>query len=155
QLGSSNAEIVCLDLESSVLAREPTTDPAVALHPNHSAYVIYTSGSTGVPKAVAVEHRGIPNLANAQMSRFGIHSESRVLQFASLNFDASVSEIATVFVSGASLILAADGHTTDGLQRLLCNQPITHATLPPVLLSELPESVPIGTIVVAGEACPP
>src|SRR5262249_38340262 len=155
RLGSSNAEIVCLDLEAPVLAGELTTAPAVIIHPHHLAYVIYTSGSAGAPKGVAVAHSWVTNLAAAQLRRFGINSESRVLQFASLNFDASVSEIATVFISGASLILMTDDRTTEGLRRLVCEQRLTHATLPPVLLSELQESIPIETIVVAGEACPP
>jgi non-ribosomal peptide synthetase component F len=32
-------------------------------------------------------------------------------------------------------------------------QNVTHATLPPVLLNELSEEVPLQTLIVAGEAC--
>ena len=34
-------------------------------------------------------------------------------------------------------------------------QKVTHATLPPVLLSELSEDLPLQSLIVAGEACPP
>jgi non-ribosomal peptide synthetase component F len=39
------------------------------------------------------------------------------------------------------------------LAQLLREQSITHVTLPPALLSELPDDVPLKTVVVAGEAC--
>src|SRR5579863_7537118 len=39
-------------------------DPNVEISPEHTAYVIFTSGSTGVPKAVAVGHGSLLNLAS-------------------------------------------------------------------------------------------
>ena len=47
-----------------------------------------------------VAHAGIPTLAAAQVERLGITPQSRVLQFASLNFDASLSEIAMALTAG-------------------------------------------------------
>src|SRR5262249_55775333 len=42
----------------------------------------------------------------------------------------------------------------DALARLICEHDVSHATLPPVLLADLPEDVPLQTLIVAGEACP-
>src|SRR5262249_23431528 len=90
----------------------------------------------------------------AQIDRFAITSQSRVLQFASPSFDAAVSEIATALVSGATLVLAAAERGGDALAGLICEHNVSHATLPPVLLADLPEDVPLQTLIVAREACP-
>src|SRR5204863_29313 len=77
----------------------------------------------------------------------------RVLQFASAGFDAALSEIVTAFGSGATLVLPTVERRGDGLVQLMRGQNVTRATLPPVLLSELSEEVPLQTLIVAGEAC--
>ena len=77
-----------------------------------------------------------------------------MLQFASPSFDAAISEIATVLISGGSLILmAADDRGGEALGNLIRGQGVTHATLPPVVLADLPADLPLQTLVVAGEAC--
>ncbi|MEV0536298.1 non-ribosomal peptide synthase/polyketide synthase [Kitasatospora sp. NPDC050463] len=132
----------------------PDTDPEVALDVRHPAYVIYTSGSTGRPKGVVVAHGGVASLVAGQIEQFAIEPGSRVLQFASPSFDASVSEIYTALLCGAALVLppAADpvaALTDPGLV-------VTHVTVPPSVLAALPEgSMTVSTLVVAGEACAP
>ncbi|KAF9432724.1 hypothetical protein BGZ76_010401 [Entomortierella beljakovae] len=103
----------------------------------HLAYVTYTSGSTGKPKGVMVEHRGVINFAQAQRDYLGIQSSSRVLQFASISFDVSVSEIVTLGY-GASLYIPPSEIRADRkmLWAYLENHAITHATLPPALLQD-------------------
>ena len=68
----------------------PPRAPAAACDPHNPAYVIYTSGSTGTPKGVAVAHGSIANFARWACDDFvDADSEQRVLQLASLRFDAS------------------------------------------------------------------
>ncbi|MFJ9691436.1 amino acid adenylation domain-containing protein [Kitasatospora sp. NPDC101183] len=125
---------------------------------SEAAYVIYTSGSTGRPKGVVVTHVGVAGLVAAQRERFDIHPDSRILQFASPSFDASVSEICTAVLTGAALVLATPGDLAAGrpLSTLLAGQRVTHATLPPVLVAALDTDAlpPRMTLVTAGEACP-
>ncbi|HEY0993469.1 MAG TPA: amino acid adenylation domain-containing protein [Kofleriaceae bacterium] len=72
------------------------------------AYVIYTSGSTGVPKGVLVEHRNIVNYTHAAADAYAIGPEDRVLQFASIAFDAAAEEIFPTLARGATLVLRPD-----------------------------------------------
>ena len=147
------ARIVQLDADWPAIARQPTTAPGNNLHPQNTAYVIYTSGSTGTPKGVAVSHGGIPNLAAVEIERFTITAEARVLQFASPSFDAAIWEISACLIAGASLILRSDEGGGQALGNLIRGQGVTHATLPPVVLADLPADLPLQTLVVAGEAC--
>ena len=74
---------------------------------HNTAYVIYTSGSTGTPKGVAVTHAAFRNLVgSADTSASPIDVRTRVLQFASLSFDAAVWEIVhCLLASGAALAI--------------------------------------------------
>ena len=69
--------------------------------------------------------------------------EARVLQFASPSFDAAISEIATVLTAGATLVLPGAERSGEPLADLIRQQRVSHATLPPVLLAELPEDLPL------------
>ncbi|AZM56541.1 non-ribosomal peptide synthetase [Streptomyces sp. WAC 01529] len=123
------------------------------------AYVIYTSGSTGRPKGVVVTHRGVSSLLETQVDRFGVGPGHRVLQFASPSFDAAFWELCAGLLSGATLITAPAEQLApgDGLVGLLARQRITHALIPPVVLSALPDdALPKDmTLAVGGEACAP
>ena len=130
---------------------------SIGLTPSHLAYVIYTSGSTGRPKGVMNEHRGLSHLVSAQGALFGVGPESRVLQFASLSFDASVWEVAMALGHGASLHLASRSEAMPGrpLLETLSRHAITHVTLPPSSLSACDEAEgawTTPTVIVAGEA---
>ncbi|MFJ2258820.1 amino acid adenylation domain-containing protein [Streptomyces sp. NPDC087844] len=135
-------------------AGQPDTDPAVAVDPRHPAYVIYTSGSTGRPKGVVVTHSGIASMVRLQAERSGITSDSRVLQFASPSFDASVLELCAALLTGAALVVAP---TADPVAAL--TDPdirVTHGLVPPSVLAALSEKdVRISTLQAGGEVCPP
>lgn len=123
---------------------------------NTLAYVIYTSGSTGKPNGVLIEHRGVSNLIQAQKQVFSVQPSDRVLQFASLSFDASIFELALALTRGATLYIAPQSaRSPDALIQFLQHHAITHITLPPAILAALPApALPaLTTVISAGEAC--
>ncbi|MBL0385660.1 amino acid adenylation domain-containing protein [Tumebacillus sp. ITR2] len=157
QLPAEGVQQVFVDGDSAALEQEPTDNLESWSTPDDLAYVIYTSGSTGRPKGVLLEHRGLSNLVLAQIEAFEIDSDSRVLQFASFSFDASVSEIFTTLCAGATLCLAPKSDVIPGsaLVATLNENAVTVVTLPPTVLALLqPADVPtLKTVVTAGEAC--
>ncbi|HEX6373282.1 MAG TPA: amino acid adenylation domain-containing protein [Longimicrobium sp.] len=155
----ADVPVLRVDASTRPWAAEADTDPARgALTPEHAAYVIYTSGSTGRPKGVLVPHRGLCNVAAAQQRAFGVGAGDRVLQFASLSFDAAAFELVMALASGAALCVASRDELLPGpgLLALLRRQAITTVTLPPSALAALPvEELPaLRTITTAGEALP-
>ncbi len=86
----------------------PVTNPMVEMGAENLAYIIFTSGSTGKPKGVLVPHRSVVNYVTAAPRIFHLTPEDRVLQFASISFDAAAEEIYPTLLSGATLVLRPD-----------------------------------------------
>jgi amino acid adenylation domain-containing protein/non-ribosomal peptide synthase protein (TIGR01720 family) len=128
-------------------------------HRNNLAYVIYTSGTTGMPKGVLLEHRGLLNLVANQKEMMRLNSSSRVLQFATFNFDSSVIEIFSSLLFGAELHISTDKENHFDLEKLIVQikeENITHIILPPAVLKELPiqELKSLEVVGSAGSECP-
>ena len=105
--------LVMVDRDREQIDLQPNSNLCMEILLDNLVYVIYTSGSTGRPKGVRLTHRGLVNLIEAQIEAFQLNSSSKVLQFAALSFDASVSEIFTTLVSGATLVLAKQNDLRD------------------------------------------
>ena len=155
-------EVFLLDDESEWCGQSSTDIPRgeTGENPRNLAYIIYTSGSTGKPKGVMLEHSGLCNFTMAHRQCLQIDEESRVLQFASLSFDACTWEVVLALTNGASLHLARRENLMpgDSLRALISESRITHVILPPTALSVLGTDdglETVRTLVVAGEACPP
>lgn len=99
------SNVVCLDTDWEIIAQENSSNLESIVTPDHLAYVIYTSGSTGNPKGVMIEHLALINFVQAASQEYGITSSDRVLQFASICFDAAIEEIFLTLVQGATLVL--------------------------------------------------
>lgn len=122
------------------------------------AYVLYTSGTTGKPKGVPICHRNLSalyyNFDNCMM----LKDTSIFLQFTSVTFDISLMDLFYPLTKGATVdILPEDArHDTDLLSQFINKEHITHAYIPPILLSILPhkEYPSLKYIWVGGEAAP-
>ncbi|WP_157758926.1 non-ribosomal peptide synthetase [Cystobacter fuscus] len=130
--------------------------PGVLARPEDVAALIYTSGSTGRPKGVRMEHRGILNTAREFNRLCEVTPEGRVLQFASLAFDAALLEMSMSLVGGAPLVVAGREviEDTAAFTAYLEQHQVSFAILPPVYLNTLErhELPSVKTLVTAGEA---
>ncbi|WP_329791961.1 non-ribosomal peptide synthetase [Lentzea sp. DG1S-22] len=127
------------------------------LLPEHLMYVIYTSGSTGTPKGVAVTHTGVADIVAAQAATIAPRPGDRVLQWASISFDAAFWDWSAALLSGATLVMAPSDELLPGppLHETLHRHAITHAVLPPVALSATDQEGVLvgGTVMSTGDAC--
>jgi amino acid adenylation domain-containing protein len=108
RLPGEAAPILCMDRDMLVITQESHRNPDVAVFRDNPAYVIYTSGSTGMPKGVPVSHGAIGDHCRDMASYYEYTAADRVLQFASLNFDASIEQIVCPLLAGAQLVLRDD-----------------------------------------------
>lgn len=91
---SEHATIPSMVIDYEVIAALPMpTDPLPKVAPTDAAAITFTSGSTGTPKGIVVEHGSIATTCEAMASRLDLGPTTRVLQFASYTFDASVGDI--------------------------------------------------------------
>ncbi|HKR12800.1 MAG TPA: amino acid adenylation domain-containing protein [Pyrinomonadaceae bacterium] len=150
--------VLCLDDTEvwAAISAKSNASPDVIIRPEQLAYVIFTSGSTGQPKGVMTPHRGVLNLAESVHRVFGHGPDSRVLQFASPSFDASLFEMLIAIASGSTLVIALAQEMMPGqeLTRLMRNRQITlvaltPSTLDPTSSDNLPD---LDTVVLAAEA---
>ncbi|MCX4743981.1 amino acid adenylation domain-containing protein [Kitasatospora sp. NBC_01287] len=157
QLPEECGTVVRVD-EPGLLAGAPTGRPPRTAGPDSLAYVIYTSGSTGRPKGTLLSHHGVSNVAEAQRRVLGLEDAPKVIQLASISFDAAVFEIVMAWRGGGSLHLGSADDLLPGrpLAEVLTQQGITAMTLTPSALAALPEGdyPRLRTICVAGETCP-
>ncbi|MEH2000987.1 MAG: amino acid adenylation domain-containing protein [Nostoc sp.] len=103
-----SARVICLDSDWATISVHSEDNFSSGVKPENVAYVIYTSGSTGKPKGVLIEHKSLVNYTTAVSAEYQIEKSDRILQFASISFDASAEEIYSCLTSGATLVLRTD-----------------------------------------------
>lgn len=109
---SSREERGAVDI-NTLLSWPEEDNPSLTGSSRNLAYVIYTSGSTGRPKGVMIEHRSLVNYSYWFREELELLKEDVVAQYASISFDASVSEIFPTLLTGACLDIVPGEIRTD------------------------------------------
>jgi len=112
-LPAFGGRLVLLDVDGEAIALESEEDLDGTASAGDLAYVTYTSGSTGKPNGVEVAHRSLVNFTAFAAEAFGLGPRDRVLQFASISFDAAAEEIYPCWHSGATLVLRTSSMLDD------------------------------------------
>nr|WP_314533777.1 non-ribosomal peptide synthetase [uncultured Pseudomonas sp.] len=150
----------CLEDDSAALADYPTHELPRSSLPQHQAYLIYTSGSTGKPKGVVVSHGEIAMHCRAVIERFGMRPDDCELHFYSINFDAATERLLVPLLSGAQVVLRAQGQwDAEEICELIRRHPINILGFTPSYGSQLAqwlatrnETLPVRMCITGGEA---
>jgi amino acid adenylation domain-containing protein/non-ribosomal peptide synthase protein (TIGR01720 family) len=138
----------------------PTTNLLINSTGSDLAYIIYTSGTTGKPKGVMIERSALAYFTNAAIQTYGFQPDDRVLQFASISFDAAIEEIFPTLAIGATLVLRPEQvPMAADLWQQCRSQKITILDLPTAYWHQLiqqsqPQDIPpnLRMIIIGGEA---
>nr|WP_261378279.1 non-ribosomal peptide synthetase [Paenibacillus agilis] len=116
------------------------------------AYVIYTSGTTGKPKGVMVEHKGVINLKHWFEHDLGIGNDEKILQFASIAFDAFSWELYMALLLGNTLCIPDKDTLLNAelLNEYMRAHGITTITLPPFVAANLEAGNRLKRVITAG-----
>ncbi|CAI8864955.1 Peptide transporter [Pseudomonas sp. IT-P100] len=150
-LDISAIDIEHMDVDQPLMRQRPDLDaPCMAL---------YTSGTTGHPKGVLLSQANLAHFTAWYADYVLLTEQSRVLQFSSLSFDSSLIDIFPTLLQGAELIVPNDDQRRDPLQlvELIRHQQLSHAFLPPALLSILPldQLQVLNHVMTGGDVCEP
>ncbi len=105
RISPGKAALILLDKDMAEIRAMKAANPETEVDPENIAYIIYTSGSTGKPKGVMIEHSCLVAFTRSASEIYNIMPDDRVLQFASISFDASAEEIFPTLFSGATLVM--------------------------------------------------
>ncbi len=113
-----DAQVVSLDRDWELIAREDAAKPKKIAGPEDLAYVIYTSGSTGKPKGVEISHRAVVNLLQAMITKPGLEQTDVLAAITTLSFDISGLELFLPLSVGAKLAIVSQEVAQDAAQLL-------------------------------------
>ena len=132
-------QIKTSSIETGLEAAELLQFHSAPLEENAKAYAIFTSGSTGEPKGVVVGHRSIAAHMSWMNSEFQFGSNEKIIHRTNPIFDASIWEIWSPLMTGATLIIATESASKDpsSISDLIVSTEATVLQLVPSILETM------------------
>ncbi|KAJ4309002.1 hypothetical protein N0V84_011755 [Fusarium piperis] len=136
-----------------MLSQPPCTDPRPVIFPKSPCYVLFTSGTTGTPKACLLSHGAVANAVLQTSSTTQLTRGSRVLLFASYNFDALVIDVFGCLATGGTMCISTPTKLRSNLGQVVNERLIDHAHLTPSVAQVLhpDDCKSLRTLVLGGE----
>ncbi|KAH8665645.1 hypothetical protein BGZ61DRAFT_401297, partial [Ilyonectria robusta] len=132
---------------------ETHSSPIHVVTPLDPAYIIFTSATTGQPKGIVTSHSAFCTAAQAQGRRLQLSRSSRMLQYASYSFDASIAEIIMPLFFGGCVCVPSERQRTDGITDMINETQVNFAILTPTVARLVaPADIPgVKALVLCGE----
>lgn len=150
---SLGTQTAVVDLEMITRAAR-VSKPLPTCASSDVAYIVFTSGSTGKPKGTLVSHGAFVSGALAHGPAMQMSSKSRVLQFASYTFDASIVEIFTTLILGGCICVPDEKARLNEPAKVINDMKVNWALLTPSFAQMIsPNDVPcLENLILGGEA---
>ncbi|KAK2757943.1 NRPS [Arachnomyces sp. PD_36] len=125
--------------------------------PSNALYVVFTSGTTSKPKGVLTTHSAFCTSSAHSTKVCKLTSESRVIQFSSYSFDASIFDHLATMIAGGCICIPSEldgkANLTQEINKLQANWAMLTPSLARVLS---PKDLPtLKTLVLGGEKMMP
>lgn len=152
--GPASLGVPTLVLQDAALLEKSNTPPQYILNPESTAYVIFTSGTTGKPKGVIIKNSAVANFSLYFEKNHPMDRNTRMLQFFSPAFDASVTEMLMSIFRGATLCIVPDDQRMDAekFAAYLASENVTDIILPPAFAAEVELPDCVRNVITAGSA---
>jgi len=147
-----------LVVDASFLRQLPPSPPLSYAHrsPSNACYVLFTSGTTGLAKGVVVEHKAWCSSAVGQEAAWGLDAQTRMLQFASVGFDASLGEVLTTLMVGGCVCIPSEEDRLNDVEATIRRMGVNVTIFSPSFIKVLsPGNIPsVHTMILGGESTP-
>jgi amino acid adenylation domain-containing protein len=147
-------KVICIDRDRNLFEGREEVNTPTTTTPDNLAYVVFTSGSTGAPKGVLTSHRGVVNYLTYLAKTYHLNPTDRVLQVASLSFDASVRDIIGPLTAGAQVVVLNNSEAKEPTtflgkikaQRITCILSIVPSILRELLARARSDDLPYSSV---------